>query len=184
MRAKRFKEWILEYRNPLSGSTTQWDDARIWFGPDTDFRDLLGSDIWQIRTSERLDESNLASLLQKLEERLEVRVQPIILQSTGNGVLWFSLDKPILAERMWSWADDLPEFFRKEIDLFKSNASGVDRILGRGGVTITTEQLVQLFRWIEENTSIRESFKTEILKQIKQHPNWPEDMTDWALDDW
>ena len=179
MKAKKFKEWILESRQPK----VAWDGAKIWFDKETNFTELLGQDIWQIRTHE-IDEAQLVNLIKQLERDLEVVVQPIILTSSPNTFAhWFSTDKRVLPEDMEDWSDQLTGDLKKYIDIFRSNATGIDRILDRGGNELTEEQLVQLMDWVGDR-GLNPDFLESITRQIKAHPNWPEDMTDWALGDW
>lgn len=178
MKAKRFREWIAEAR-----VREDWTGAKLWFDQETDFRELLGQDIWQIRTA-GITEQQLKDTIRRIELDFDVAAQPIILTSSPNTfALWFSLDKRLLQEEVGDWSDGLTEILKKYIDLFKSNASGVDKILDRGGDDLTTEQLVQLMSWVEDRDLSREYLESITLR-IKAHPNWPEDMTDWALDDW
>lgn len=178
MKAKGFKEWIAEAR-----VREDWTGAKLWFDQETDFRELLGQDIWQIRTH-GTTEQQLKDFVRRLELDLDVAAQPIILTGTSNTFAhWFSLDKRLLQETVGDWSDGLTDEVKRYIDVFKSNAGGVDKILDRGDDDLTEDQLVQLLGWVEGRGLSRE-FLESITLRIKAHPNWPEDITDWALGDW
>ena len=178
MKAKRFREFIVETK-----VREDWTGAKLWFDEETDFRELLGQDIWQVRTA-GITEQQLKDFIRRLELDFDVVAQSIILTSSPNTfALWFSLDKRLLQEMVGDWSDGLTDEVKRYIDVFKSNASGVDKILDRGDDDLTEDQLVQLLSWVEGRDLSRE-FLESITLRIKAHPNWPEDMTDWALGDW
>ena len=43
----------------------------------------------------------------------------------------------------------------------------------------TTDDLMWLKAWCDQH----EDF-SDLIDKLKEHPNWPEDMSDWALGDW
>jgi hypothetical protein len=183
MNLKNFLQFIQESSEPR----VEWDGAKLWFDKDTDFRELLGQGIWQFRTNE-LTEEEVFKLVKRLEQDLQVEAQPISLVPTGpvaqpRLTLYLSLDKWVLAEEVEDWSDRITDHLRKYADLFKSNAGGVDQILHRGGRDLTADQLVQLLTWAEDR-GLSPNYLKDITEQIKKHPNWPEDITDWALGDW
>jgi hypothetical protein len=178
MKAKKFKEFILE-----ATAREEWDGTKIWFNRETDFSELLGEAIWQIRTHD-IPERELFDLVNRISLGFNTSVKPIILNRGTYGFsLWFSVDSQIEISEMEDWSDSQTDEYKKYIDIFKSNASGVNKILNRGGNVITGDQLVQLLNWVDSRGLSRD-FLEGITQQIKEHPNWPEDMTDWALSDW
>jgi hypothetical protein len=178
MKAKRFKEFILE-----ATVREEWDDGtKIWFDGETDFSELLGTTILQIRTHDIL-ERQLFDLVNRVELGFNTKAKPIILNRGTYGFsLWFSIDKQVEVSEIEDWSGSQTDEYKKYIDIFKSNASGVNKILNRGG-RLTSDQLVQLLNWVE-GSGLARVFLEEITQRIKGHPNWPEDMTDWALSGW
>ena len=62
MKAKKFKEFILESRQPK----VAWDGAKIWFNEETNFTELLGQSIWQLKASSTTEEK-LFKILERIE---------------------------------------------------------------------------------------------------------------------
>ena len=183
MKAKRFQQFISESAEPR----VEWDGAKLWFGQDTDFRELLGQGIWQLKANDT-NEQEIFKMVRGLEKDLQTKINPISLiprgaEYLGIFTLFFSLDKRVPADELSDWSDGVAEVFRKHTDIFKSNAGGVAYILQRGGNNITGEQLLQLLDWIN-NQEVSRNYLVDITNQIKEHPNWPDDVTDWALGDW
>jgi hypothetical protein len=165
----------------------EWDGAKIWFDNRTDFRELLGQGIWQLKASDT-NEQEIFKTLRRLEKDLEAKAKPISLTFRGPvefGIftLYFSLDKLATVEEVDDWSDNVTDELKKYTDIFKSSAGGVDYILLRGGRDLTGEQLLQLLDWIN-GQGVSRNYLVDITEQIKKHPNWPEDITDWALGDW
>jgi len=183
MKAKRFQQFIQESAEPR----VEWDGAKLWFGRDTDFRELLGQGICQLKASDT-NEQEIFKMVRGLERDLQAKINPISLTVRGPAefgifTLFFSLDKEVPTSELSNWSDGVAEVLKKYTDIFKSNAGGVDHILQRGGNDITGEQLLQLLDWIN-NQEVSRNYLVDITKQIKEHPNWPEDLTDWTLGDW
>jgi hypothetical protein len=183
MKAKRFSQFIRESVKPYR----ETGGIKIWFDSDTNFTEVLSQGIWQLHANDTT-ELEIFKMIEQLEKDLNITTNPIILiprgaSFLGNFSFLFSVDSPVETEEMYYWSTGASEISQKSIDIFKSNASGVDSILNRGGRNITGEQLLQLLGWINSQELSR-NYLVDITDQIKAHPNWPGDVTDWALGDW
>jgi len=178
MKAKLFGEFILEAKARL-----EWDGATVWFGRATDFTELLSKEVWQFR----LDNSSgpdMLGLMNGLGRELEVDPQPILLQDNGASfTLFFSIDKSLSPDWVFSWFYTTEQAKTQSGDIFKSNATLVDRLIKRIGADLTSEQLLQLASWIEDR-GINPEWVEVVTRELKRHPNWPDDITDWTLGDW
>ena len=47
--------------------------------------------------------------------------------------------------------------------------------------TATVDDLMWIKAWCDQ---YEEADFSDLIDKLKEHPNWPEDMTDWALDEW
>jgi hypothetical protein len=178
MKAKTFGQFILEGK-----SRPEQDTALFWFGRETDFKKLLSKEVWCFRLT-NTSKQELLGLIEELGRDLEVKVQPILLLTEDHSItLFFSIDKRLSLDWVHSWFYTTEQAKTQSADIFKSNATIVDQLIKRIGVDLTDQQLLQLASWIKDR-GILSDWVEKFTLELKNHPNWPEDITDWTLGDW
>ena len=189
MTAKRFKEFILESREPSTDGR-----AKLFFGPDSKIEDILGKGLLYLRTGGLDEEEKILEIMSKLGEVLEVNLIPVLVASEmGSTNLWFQADEepsPVAIDAAyWKASNTLwGTFVFLDLEVSPdSQAQRVGEFVEHGGRLLSADQLVELSVWLE-NAPIRDRrspyYIDELVKKIKELPNWPEDWTDWALGDW
>jgi hypothetical protein len=191
MKAKRFKEFILESKEP----NTKDDGIRWWFSEDSNMKDILGTGLWQLRIANR-DRDRAVKVLQSFEWLLQTNLTPVIEKRSLWTTLWFRADRELDRGEIESAAETSRVNHRGQgldIDCFQSSATGIMTILNLVDDNLTSNQLVELVEWTETNIEeypefgrdkLDAAYAKQIIQKIKAKPEWPEDMTDWALSDW
>lgn len=192
MKAKRFKEFILESAEP---NTDTEEGVRWWFGPDSDLREVLGTGLWKISTANREPDKPL-EIMKNFAWLLQAELTPVIEKRGLWTIFWFRSSRELGKEEVEDALSTVKINFRGQgldIDCFKSSTTGVFWLLDQLDDRLTEEQLVQLVEWLEDNVEDADRFGRDQLDReyvdktilkIKALPNWPADMTDWALGDW
>jgi len=133
----------------------------------------------------------------------QTRVESILSEMKAGGLqIILVLPVPVLdLIYIWIGWDDMQEwgyFANHETGLFEPKQ--FRKVFGEHGFSIdsmsqswqavntlirkwkdaTVEDLVWLIDWCNQ---YGDTF-SDLVEKIKEHPNWPEDMTDWALDEW
>lgn len=183
MKAKKFKEWIRESREP---NTDTEEGVRWWFSQDSDMREVLGTGLWKISTANRDPEKPL-EVMKGYAWLLQAELSPVIEKRGLWTNLWFRSSRELEEKEVEEATTTVKINFRGQgldIDCYRSNDNGIYSILTELEDRLTAEQLVQIVEWLENlDQPDREWVDNTILK-IKRMPNWPSDMTDWALEDW
>lgn len=229
MRAKRFKEWILESRE-----TTTSDKAKWWFNKEESIDRILGKGLFYLRIGDRDHDAKALEIMKKIGEVLEVNLVPVLIVSNKmmpSTNLWFraeeepseeavnaaywkasntiwgtfvfldlSLDpndqaqiinksllrwvgRELTWSQLWQLVDRLQDtrvrpHLQYHIDEAIEKIKDLFVELIRTDPNLTLEELITLRDWIGDTDS------AGVENIIKNHPNWPEDWTGWALEDW
>lgn len=132
--------------------------------------------------------------MHKLAKRLRADLSPIIEKEGEYGAeLWLSADPELSITAVWDAMDKVKRNFRRQgqeitINCVQSSKANVVRIIiDQVGDSLTTEQLVQLVDVLEEfgrGDQFDKKWANNLIQRVKELPNWPEDWTDWTLEDW
>ena len=191
MKAKRFKEFIVE--SAESNLDTE-EGVRWWFGPESDMREVLGTGLWKLSIANRGPDKAL-EVMKGFAWLLQAELSPVIEKRGLWTNLWFRSDRELGKEEVEDVRVTVKINFRGQgldIDCFKTS-TGIASVLLLVGDRLTGEQLVQMVEWLEDNVEAGDTFNHDRLTReyadntilkIKEMPNWPSDMTDWALEDW
>jgi hypothetical protein len=196
MRAKTFTQFIGESLDLAYYGESKSGNTRFWFTPESDMQEVLGEGLWQFRIQDSDLDLGL-QVLESLESILGTQLHPVI-QSRGVAAsfIWFRPARGLSDEEVrkaenvlddrWSSMHLLP-------DVFLSNPNGVLEIINGAGKWLTADQAVQLVEWLNSKVDrdpawrrdkLDPDYLEKLVAKVKELPNWPEDLTDWALGDW
>jgi hypothetical protein len=184
MRAKTFLQFIAESRNTLdlvSGEQVNW-----WFDRDTDFTQILGDAIWML-SIENAVAGQTVEIMRMIEKLTGTDCRPLMeVYGYSRATLYFSIQGQETAlpdtTRVGFELEPLLKGQALMPSIYRANSIGISRIISTIP-SISTENLVSLAQWAEEHVR-EEHWHQKLLKEFKRHPEWPEDITDWALGDW
>ena len=192
MKAKLFKEFILESTEP---NTDTEEGIRWWFGPESNMQEILGTGLWKLSTANQ-DPDKPLEVLANFAWLLGTELTPVIEKRGLWTSFWFRSGRELDKDEVEEANSTVKINFRGQgldIDCYRSSDTAISFILNVLGDRLTEEQLIQMVGWLEDHaedtdiygrTKLEKGWVAETILKIKALPNWPSDMTDWALGDW
>ena len=180
---KGFSEWLVESKVTRTESTnTSYFLGRkiqFYFQPG-ELAQILEGRVLNLRVHQPRSEGQAWLLLKKIAKSTEVEITPILENLQDNDrpdLIYFSVDPNLGKEFLTQAQAAIREKGQARAISVPTKGLFVEYILGNPD--LTPEDLIALLEFANDEETI-----TAANEMIKSHPNWPEDMTDWALGDW
>jgi hypothetical protein len=162
---KRFDDWI-----PF-GSNGSWTPGKLWFISDEKWSPVPFFRLHWIPVDEEAndvaDEANLDEIILPTWD---------IDGPAAKEEILVAYDEVIADEMAAAWN---PEIAKKIVSL---ESQHLDSLLIFNLYPVGAELILTLEKRYLDKTPT--TFYKDLIKSIQKHPDYPEDMTDWALGDW
>lgn len=180
---KGFSEWLVESKVTQTESTnTSYFLGRkiqFYFQPG-ELAQILEGTVLNLWVHQPRSEGQAWSLLKKIAKSTGVEIIPVLENLQDNGrpdLIYFSVDPNLGKDFLTQAQSAIRAAGQARTIAVPTKGLFVEYILGNPD--LTPEDLIALLEFANS-----EEAGAAAKEMIKSHPNWPEDMTDWALGDW
>ena len=187
---KGFSEWLVESKVTRTESTNTsyflGREIQFYFQPG-ELAQILEGTVLNLWVHQPRSEGQAWSLLKKIAKSTGVEITPILENLQDNrydssiygrpDLIFFSVDPNLGKEFLTQAQAAIRAAGQARTISVPTKGLFVEYILGNPD--LTPEDLIALLEFANDEETI-----TAANEMIKSHPNWPEDMTDWALGDW
>lgn len=183
MKAKTFLEWIGESREMGNepervGTSREMHSTWSWYFKPEDLESILDQAVYHLFIHQPRSSEQVFSIFRRISKLTGLKCKPVLRDFSNTGhhdSIWFTVDGEM--------DDDL---FRKTKYAITQIASQ-SRVMSRLDPKEISMMIYHIIKNVDgltpENLVMMSKFP-EMEKWASRHPNWPEDLTDWALGDW
>lgn len=180
---KGFSEWLVESKvtqTEVTGTSSSSGWNILFYFQPGELAQILERKVLNLWVHRPRSEGQAWSLLKKIAKSTGVEITPILenLQDHGRSdFIYFSVDPSLGKEFLNQAQSAIRAASQARAIAVPSKGLFVEYILSNPD--LTPEDLIALLEFANS-----EEAGAALEEMIKSHPNWPEDMTDWALGDW
>ena len=183
MKAKTFLEWIGESRDMSNepervGISRGMHSTWSWYFKPEDLDDILDQPVYHLFIHKPRSTEQAFSIFKKILKRTGLKCKPVLRDFSNTGdhdSIWFTIDGEV--------NDDLFIEIKYNI-LHVSSQSRTMSQLDEKEISMMIYHMIKQVDGLTPENLVMMSKFPEMEKWARQHPNWPEDLTDWALSDW